>query len=133
VAITTLNRVGLPRGGRIFVERPFGEGLDGAIELNALSAGLSAAVGERALFRVDRVLGLATVQNLLGLGLANRRVEPLWSGAPIERIDVLWEETLALEGRAGYPRPAGTSGICATPRSWCFARSALPHPATWRL
>jgi glucose-6-phosphate 1-dehydrogenase len=102
VIITALNRVGLPRGSRVAVEKPFGEDLDRAIALNALLAELAGAAGEQVLFRVDHVLGMATVQNLLGLRLANRLLEPLWNGVHIEQIDVLWEETLALEGRAGY-------------------------------
>ncbi|MCW2926165.1 MAG: glucose-6-phosphate 1-dehydrogenase, partial [Thermoleophilia bacterium] len=63
--------------------------------------------GERAVFRVDHVLGMATVHNLLGMRLANRIIEPLWSSTHIERVEVLWEETLALEGRAGYYDRAG--------------------------
>jgi glucose-6-phosphate 1-dehydrogenase len=105
--ITALNRVGLPGGSRVAVEKPFGEDLNGAIALNALLAELSGAKGEQALFRVDHVLGMATVQNLLGLRLANRVLEQVWNGTHIEQIDVLWEETLALEGRAGYYDHAG--------------------------
>jgi glucose-6-phosphate 1-dehydrogenase len=102
VVVTALTRVGLPRGSRVAVEKPFGEDLEGAIALNALLAELSGAAGEQVLFRVDHVLGMATVHNLLGLRLANRLLEPVWNGLHIEQIDVLWEETLALEGRAGY-------------------------------
>ena len=102
VTITGLKRIGLPRGSRVAVENPFGEDLDGAIALNALLAEVSGAAGEQAVFRVDHVLGMATVQNLLGLRLANRLLEPLWNSVHIEQIEVLWEETLALEDRAGY-------------------------------
>ncbi|MFD9420133.1 hypothetical protein ACFWC9_36360 [Streptomyces goshikiensis] len=58
--------------------------------------------GEQAVFRVDHVLGLATVQNLLALRLSNRVLEPVWNGRHIEQIDILWEEDLGLEGRARY-------------------------------
>jgi glucose-6-phosphate 1-dehydrogenase len=34
--------------------------------------------------------------------LANRAFEPLWNSAHIAQIDIVWDETLALEGRAGY-------------------------------
>jgi glucose-6-phosphate 1-dehydrogenase len=64
-------------------------------------------VGEEAVFRVDHVLGMATVHNLLGARLANRVVEPLWNSTHVEQIDILWDETLALEGRAGYYDKAG--------------------------
>jgi glucose-6-phosphate 1-dehydrogenase len=101
-AITALRRTGLPAGSRIVLEKPFGEDLDGAIALNRLLAQATGATGERAVFRVDHVLGMATVQNLLGLRLANTVLGAVWNSAHIEQVDILWEETLALEGRAGY-------------------------------
>jgi glucose-6-phosphate 1-dehydrogenase len=45
---------------------------------------------------------MATVQNLLGIRLANRVLEPLWNSAHVEQVDILWDETLGLEGRASY-------------------------------
>jgi glucose-6-phosphate 1-dehydrogenase len=101
-AITALGAAGLPRGSRIVVEKPFGEDLAGAVALNRLLARVAGDAGEQAVFRVDHVLGMATVQNLLGLRLANRLLESAWNGQQIEQIEILWEETLALEGRAGY-------------------------------
>jgi glucose-6-phosphate 1-dehydrogenase len=106
-AVTTLGAVGLPPGSRLVVEKPFGEDLGSAIALNALLARVSGAEGERAVYRVDHVLGMPTVQNLLVLRLANRILEPVWNGAHIEEVEILWEETLALEGRAGYYDRAG--------------------------
>jgi glucose-6-phosphate 1-dehydrogenase len=106
-AVTTLGAAGLPEGSRIAVEKPFGEDLDGAMALNALLAQVSGDAGEQAVFRVDHVLGLATMQNLLGLRFANRMLEPLWNSAHIERIEILLDETLALEGRAGFYDKAG--------------------------
>jgi glucose-6-phosphate 1-dehydrogenase len=101
-AVSTLGAVGLPTGSRIVLEKPFGEDLDSAVELNRLLARVAGVAGEQAIFRVDHALALATVQNLLGVRLANRVLEPLWNSTHIEQIDILWEETLALEGRASY-------------------------------
>lgn len=101
-AIGALDGVGLRAGSRIAVEKPFGEDLADAVRLNALLARFAADAGEGAVFRVDHVLGMATAQNLLGLRFANRVFEPVWSSAHIERVEILWEERLALEGRAGY-------------------------------
>jgi glucose-6-phosphate 1-dehydrogenase len=98
-AVTTLGSVGLPVSSRIVLEKPFGEDLQSAAALNEL---IAQVVGEEAVFRVDHVLGLATLHNLLGARLANRILEPVWSSDHIQQIDVLWDETLALEGRAGY-------------------------------
>ncbi len=101
-AVEALGSVGLPTGSRIVLEKPFGEDLDSAVRLNELLARLTGVAGERAVFRVDHVLGMATVQNLLGVRLANRVLEPIWNSTHIEEVELLWEETLGLEGRAGF-------------------------------
>src|SRR5205823_7566391 len=106
-AVRALHAVGLPPGSRIVLEKPFGEDLQSAAALNALLERASGTEGERGVFRVDHVLGMATVQNLLGLRLANRLFESVWNSTHIEQIEILWEETLALEGRAGYYDRAG--------------------------
>ena len=101
-AAAALGEAGLPAGSRVVVEKPFGESLEQARALNRLLIAVTGDSRESAVYRVDHVLGMATVHNLLGLRLANRIFEPLWNGIHIARIDILWEETLALEGRAGY-------------------------------
>lgn len=106
-AVMALGEVGLTEGSRIVLEKPFGEDLDSAVMLNALLARVAGGKGERAVFRVDHALGLATVQNLVAVRLANRVVEPVWNSTHIERVEILWDETLALEGRATYYDTAG--------------------------
>jgi glucose-6-phosphate 1-dehydrogenase len=105
--VTALGALGLPDGSRIALEKPFGEDLDGAVALNRLLARVSGVGGEHAVFRVDHFLGLTTVQNLLGARLANRVLEPVWNSAHIEHVDIVWEESLTLEGRAAYYDRAG--------------------------
>ena len=75
-----------------------------AVELNRLLAGF---VTEEAVFRVDHFLAMTTVRNMLGSRLANRVLEPIWNGAHIAEVDIVWEESLALEGRAGYYNGVG--------------------------
>src|SRR5215469_9519934 len=99
VAVSTLHDAGLPPGSRIVLEKPFGEDLDSAVELNRLLAEL---VPEPAVFRVDHFLAMTTVQNVLGTRLANRTLEPIWNSTHIAEVDIVWDESLALEGRAGY-------------------------------
>lgn len=103
-AVSALHGAGLPPGSRIVLEKPFGEDLDSAVELNRL---LAALVPEDAVFRVDHFLAMTTVQNVLGTRLANRMLEPVWNAAHIAEVDIVWEEALALEGRAGYYDGAG--------------------------
>jgi len=103
-AVTALGALPLASGSRIVVEKPFGDDLDSARRLNALVHGV---VPEEDVFRVDHFLGKQTVQNVLGLRFANRIFEAVWNAQHIERVDVVWDETLALEGRAGYYDTAG--------------------------
>jgi glucose-6-phosphate 1-dehydrogenase len=97
--VTALKEADLPPGSRIVLEKPFGEDLAGARELNRLLVGL---LPEEAVFRVDHFLAMTTVQNVLGSRLANRVLEPLWNSTHIAEVEIVWDETLALEGRAGY-------------------------------
>src|SRR5262249_40946177 len=58
-------------------------------------------IEEEAVFRVDHFLAMTTVQNILGTRLANRVLEPLWNSVHIAEGDIVWDETLRLEDRAG--------------------------------
>jgi glucose-6-phosphate 1-dehydrogenase len=98
-AVSALRDAGLPDGSRIVLEKPFGEDLQSAVELNRL---LAETVAEQAVFRVDHFLAMTTVQNVLGTRLANQVLEPIWNAAHIAEVDITWDESLALEGRAGY-------------------------------
>ena len=98
-AVSALRDAGLPEGSRIVLEKPFGVDLASAIELNRL---LADTLTERSVFRVDHFLAMTTVQNLLGTRLANRVFEPIWNSTHIAEVEIVWEESLALEGRAGY-------------------------------
>jgi glucose-6-phosphate 1-dehydrogenase len=98
-AVTALHRAGAAADSIVVLEKPFGEDLGEAIALNRLLSGL---YPEQAIFRVDHFLAMTTVQNILGTRLANRIIEPIWNSAHISRVDIVWDETLALEGRAGY-------------------------------
>ncbi len=89
----------LAAGSRVMIEKPFGHNLTSAQALNRL---LHASFPEEAVFRVDHFLGMPGVQNLLAMRVGNRLLEQLWSSRHIERIDCIWDETLALEGRASY-------------------------------
>ncbi|MGV9302919.1 glucose-6-phosphate dehydrogenase [Nonomuraea sp. NPDC003727] len=102
--VAALRGAGLTPGSRIVLEKPFGEDLDSAVALNRL---LSEVVPEQAVFRVDHFLAMTTVQNVLGSRLANRVLEPIWNSAHISEVEIVWDETLTLEGRAGYYDGAG--------------------------
>ena len=103
-ACEALAQVDLPADLRLAIEKPFGTDLASAQHFNDL---LGKLVGEDQIFRVDHYLGKATVLNLLGLRFANRIFEPIWNATNIEGIEIIDDEILALEGRAGYYDHAG--------------------------
>ena len=103
-ACDALADVDLPDGVQLALEKPFGTDQAGAEDLNARLAKL---VAEPQIHRVDHFLGRSTVLNLLGLRFANRLFEPVWSAEHVERVDIVYDEQLALEGRAGYYDHAG--------------------------
>ena len=95
----TLERIGVPSGTILAIEKPFGDSLGSARELNEL---VTRIVPEQRVFRIDHFLGLHTVLNLLGLRFTNRLLQASWDRGSIERVEVLYDETVTLEDRAGY-------------------------------
>lgn len=100
--IESLGALDLAPGSRLVVEKPFGDDFQSARVLNGLLA-RSGVEG----YRVDHVLGLATVQSLVAMRRSIPVVERFWNGEKVEQVEIRWEETLALEGRAGYFDRAG--------------------------
>ncbi len=105
-ATACANLVGkdLPESTRLVMEKPFGSDEASAHELNEVVAKL---VPEEHVHRVDHFLGTSTVLNVLGVRFANRLFEPTWNASHVERVDVVYDEDLALEGRARYYDRAG--------------------------
>jgi glucose-6-phosphate 1-dehydrogenase len=103
-ACEALQQLDLPKGTVLCLEKPFGTDLPSAVDFNRRLAKL---VPEHQIHRVDHFLGKSTVLNLLGLRFANRVFENIWSAEHIESVDIIFDETLGLEGRAGYYDKAG--------------------------
>lgn len=103
-ACELLGQCELPADIRFALEKPFGHERDSA---QALNRQLLTLVTEDRIHRVDHFLGVNTILNLIGIRFANRLLEPMWSAEHIERVDISYDEKLALEGRAGYYDGAG--------------------------
>lgn len=103
-ACQAMESIDLPDGTVLAMEKPFGVDEDSARNLNEQ---LLKLVPEESVHRVDHFLGHATVLNLLGLRFANRIVEPLWTAEHIDSVEIVYDEQLGLEGRAGYYDNAG--------------------------
>jgi len=103
-ACQALRLVDLPEGTVLAMEKPIGTDRAGARELNDLVGTL---VPENQVFRVDHFMGRSDVLNLLGTRFANRLFEPVWNNQHVESIEIVYDESLALEGRASYYDKAG--------------------------
>jgi len=102
--LQALAEVGLPEGAAVAVEKPFGTDRADARRLNEV---LHRMLPEEAVFRTDHFLAMQTVLNILGLRFANRLFEPVWNAVHVASVDIVFDETLGLEGRAGYYDRAG--------------------------
>ncbi len=103
-ACAALGTIDRPAGLTLALEKPFGTDRRSAVALNKLLATLAP---EERIHRIDHFLGRSTVLNLIGLRFANSILEPLWNGDHIERVDIVYDETLGLEDRARYYDNAG--------------------------
>lgn len=89
---------------RIIIEKPFGQDLKSAQELNYL---LLDTFKEDQIYRIDHYLGKETVQNILVFRFANGIFEPLWNRRYIDHIQIIVAESIGVEGRAKYYEEAG--------------------------
>ena len=104
LACETLQPEEVPEGTRLVMEKPFGSSEESARSLNRT---LGRLVPEDHIHRVDHFLGKATVLNILGLRFANNFLEPVWNRQHVEKVEIFFDEDLALEGRARYYDGAG--------------------------
>src|SRR4051794_4878406 len=95
-ACRALCAIGLPEGSRLVMEKPFGTGVESAEALNEL---VTRIVPEDHVHRVDHFLGMSTVLNVIGVRFANRIIEPVLTRDHVASVDIVFDETLGLEGR----------------------------------
>jgi glucose-6-phosphate 1-dehydrogenase len=84
---------------RVVIEKPFGQDLSSARELNALVARV---LDESQAFRIDHFLGKETVQNILVFRFGNSLFEPLWNRKYVKHVEITAAETVGAEGRARF-------------------------------
>ena len=89
---------------RVIVEKPFGNDLESARELNSR---LSVVFNETQTYRIDHYLGKETVQNLLVFRFGNGIFEPVWNRRYVDHIQITVAETIGVEGRGTFYEKTG--------------------------
>jgi glucose-6-phosphate 1-dehydrogenase len=85
-ALEAIRASSLPRGSQIALENPFGHDADSASALNNLLVQAGAPAGEDAVYRVDHLLGMPLLHNLLAMRTSNRTLREVWSAEHITEI-----------------------------------------------
>jgi glucose-6-phosphate 1-dehydrogenase len=94
-----LGAVGLQRGSRVVVEKPFGRDLASARELNRV---LHRVFRESAIFRIDHYLGKEPIEDLMVFRFANSFLEPIWNRRYVSNVEITMAESFGVEGRGAF-------------------------------
>jgi glucose-6-phosphate 1-dehydrogenase len=88
-----------PGWTRLVVEKPFGQDLPSAQDLNRQ---IHRYFDESQVYRIDHYLGKETVQNLLIFRFANSIFEPLWHRNLVKSVQITVAESQSVGRRGGY-------------------------------
>ena len=100
-----LASVGLNRGGRLVLEKPFGRDTKSAAELNDI---VHRHFPERCVYRIDHFLGKEAVQNLMIFRFSNTVLEPIWNRHYVRGVQITMAEDFGVEGRGSFYDKVGT-------------------------
>jgi glucose-6-phosphate 1-dehydrogenase len=89
---------------RMVIEKPFGQNLNSAMNLNEV---LHQHFRERQIYRIDHYLGKDTVQNIMVFRFANVLFEPLWNYQYIDHVQITVAEKVTVGTRGAFYETAG--------------------------
>ena len=94
-----ISEAGRTNNSRVMVEKPFGNDLASAQQLNAT---MSKYFPEDAIYRVDHWLGLEPVDSLMFVRFANTVIEPLLNRAYVQSIQITMAEAFDVADRGSF-------------------------------
>lgn len=97
--VTGLKRVNGAEEGKVVIEKPFGESLTAAAELNET---MEAFFSPERIYRIDHYLGKEMVRNIQIIRFANPIFSNVWDAEHIECIQISALEEVGVESRGGY-------------------------------
>ncbi|MEV0799715.1 glucose-6-phosphate dehydrogenase [Kribbella sp. NPDC050281] len=102
--IAMLRDADLVDHARVVMEKPFGDDLASAIDLNDF---VHETFDESQVFRIDHFLGKEAALNILAFRFANGLFEPIWNRNFIDHVQIDIPESLGLDQRATFYEPTG--------------------------
>lgn len=105
-AIAAMKGADLPERMRFAMEKPFGNDAGAAADLNEQ---LWELLDEEQIFRVDHFLAMPGTLNFQAVRDTNRLVRSAWSNEDAESIRLVFNEQVALEGRAEFYESTGAA------------------------
>jgi glucose-6-phosphate 1-dehydrogenase len=102
--VRRLGEAQLERDAKIVFEKPFGDDLQSARELNET---IHTVFDESQVYRIDHYLGKETVQNILAFRFANGMFEPTWNRRYIDHVQITVAEDIGIEGRGAFYEQVG--------------------------